>query len=131
MATDDGDGEDWTENEELTEPEEANNAPIMGVTGGQRAREGDLYVIEFEDNGEETQTEQGERVRFDARLVESSFSPVDGDGDAIANGDQVVFMTGSARFLNELMEEMPVRDKAVRVEIEGVGYDAAYSVTEA
>ena len=129
MATDDA--ADWTENEELTEPEDGGNAPIMGVTGGQRAREGDLYVVEFHDNGERTDTEQGERVRFDATLVESSFSPVDGDGDPIEADDSIVFMTGSSRFLSELMDEMPVRDKAVRVEIEGVGYDAEYEVTEA
>jgi hypothetical protein len=134
MATNDGDddgGESWTDNPELTEPDDANNAPIMGVTGGNRAREDDLYVLEFRDNGETTQTEQGDRVRFDATLVESSFSPVDGDGDAIQSGDDVVFMTGSSRFLNELMDLMPVRDKAVRVEIDGVGYDAEYSVSEA
>jgi hypothetical protein len=130
MATDD-DGADWTENEELTEPDDAGNAPIMGVTGGQRAREGDLYVVQFHDNGETTVTEQGDRVRFDAELVEASFSPVDGDGDALEPGDDIVFMTGSSRFLNELMDVMPVRDKAVRVEIDGVGYDAEYSVAEA
>jgi len=88
-------------------------------------------VVEFHDNGETTDTEQGERVRFDATLVESSFSPVDGDGDPIESDDEIVFMTGSSRFLSELMDEMPVRDKAVRVEIEGVGYDAEYEVTEA
>jgi len=122
---------DWTENEELTEPDDANGNPIMGVTGGQRAREGDLYVVEFHDNGETTHTDQGDRVRFDATLVEASFSPLDGDGDLLDDGSDIVFMTGSSRFLNELMDLMPVRDKAVRVEIDGVGYDAAYSVAEA
>ena len=133
MATDDDadDGGGWTDNEELTEPADADGNPIMGVTGGNRAREGDLYVLEFHDNGETTQTEQGDRVRFDATLLEASFSPLDGDGDIIEPDDQVVFMTGSSRFLNELMAVMPVRDKAVRVEVKGVGYDAAYNVSEA
>lgn len=118
----------WQDNDELTEVPETENRPILGVTGGQRARAGDAYTLTFEDNGEEVETDNGLRVAFDAVLEESTFAPVDGDSNAIDEGSQVRFMTGSSRFLSVLADHMPVEGETLVVNIDGTGYDSAYSI---
>lgn len=120
----------WTNDDDLTEPSETDDRPLMGTTGGSRARTGDAYVLAFMDDGEKVDTANGERVAFDARLLEASFAPVDGDGNEIDEGDDVRFMTGSARLLSELKAHAPVGGDAYRVAINGTGYDAAYSVEQ-
>ena len=122
---------DWTDDDDLTEPTETDDRPLMGVTGGQRARAGDSYTLAFTSDGEKTQTAQGERVQFDARLLDATFSPDDGDGSTIAEGDDVVLMTGSSRFLSSLKPFAPVGGDVLRVTVEGTGYDAEYRVEEA
>lgn len=119
----------WTNNDDLTEPAETDDRPIMGVTGGQRAAVGDHYVLAFMGDGEEVDTSQGTRAAFDARVLEVSFSAVDGDGHRIEEGDGVRFMTGSSRFLSQLEEYAPVGGDTLRVDIEGTGYDAQYAVS--
>lgn len=118
----------WTENDELTEVSDMDNRPILGVTGGDRVRVGDEYVLTFEDDGEEIDTKQGLRAAFDAVLEEATFAPVNGDGDDIPEGSEVRFMTGSSRFLSELAPHMPVAGKTFRVTIDGTGYDSAYTI---
>lgn len=121
---------DWT-NSDMTEVEETDSRPLLGVTGGQRAREGDSYELAFHDNGEEVETQQGKRVAFDVTFIEATFVPVDGDGNEIEPGDEVRFMTGSSRFLSALAEHYSVKGEAFEVLVDGTGYDAAYRVRPA
>lgn len=121
----------WTDDSAYTEPDDTDSTPLMGVTGGDRARQGDHYTLTFHDEGEEIETQNGDRIRFEATLEEASFSPVDGDRDPIADGDDVTFLTGSARFLSELAEHAPVAGSTLRVDVTGTGYDAGYSIAPA
>lgn len=119
---------DWTDDDDLTEPNETDSEPIMGVTGGQRAGVGDEYVLSFFSDGEPIDTDNGKRVAFDARLLDASFVVHDGDGNRVEDADDVRFMTGSSRFLAELKEHDPVGGDAYRVHVDGTGYDAAYTI---
>lgn len=120
----------WTDNSNLTEPKDGDNRPLMGVTGGQRARAGDSYVLAFEDDGEEVETEDGERAAFDVTLESSDFNPVDGDKNEVVAGDEIRLMTGSSRFLSQLAGHMPVKGKSLRVTVLDTGYQAEYKVEE-
>jgi len=120
----------WASDDEWTEPQEGDDRTLMGVTGGQRTRPGDSYVLGFHDDGEEVETDSGERIKFSAELVESDFSPVDGDGAVIEDGEEIVFMTGSKRFLGKLSEHDPVGGKTLRVMVIDTGYDAEYDIEE-
>lgn len=119
----------WQDNPDYTEPADGESRQIMGVTGGDRVRAGDTYTLTFEDNGEEIETQNGDRVAFDAVLESASFVPVDGDHNEIEAGDEVRFMTGSARFLSELSDHAPVDGSTLTVEVAGTGFDSAYSIT--
>ena len=120
---------DWA-NSDMTEVEEVDNRPIMGTTGGRRAARGDAYTLAFLDDGETVETQNGERVAFDARLVDATFNPTDGDGDVIDDDNtDVRFMTGSSRLLAELSEHDPLGGKVVEISVDGTGYDAAYTAT--
>lgn len=118
----------WDSNPDLTEPAETDEKPLFGVTGGQRAAKGDTYTVTFHGDGEEVETSNGIRAAFDATLEEASFRPVDGDGEAIPDGTEIRFMTGSTRFLSQLAELQPVNNKTVLVKVDGTGYDAGYTL---
>lgn len=120
----------WNTKPEFTEVSDANNRPLIGVTGGGRAAVGDVMTLQFQDDGSEIETSAGPRVRFDVVMLRSTFTVVDGDNEIINDDDWATLMTGSARFLSQLAEHMPVDGKTLNIQLDGIGYDSAYTITE-
>lgn len=118
--------DDWTDDDELTEPSDDDLRPFMSVQANERARLGDTYTVVFESDGEENETEYGKQVEFDATVTEIDFPGETSDGEPIEEGQEVRLASGSARFLSQLKDVAPVGGKAVEVTIVDTGYDSEY-----
>ena len=118
------------DNTELTEPKDGDYDDMDAMTLLGDLREGDTVTLTFETDMEEGEIKGDPVGVFEVTVEEIPRGVTSLDGNTVAAGDRLKLKTGSNRLLSEMKAFAPVDGKTLTIEVEGTGFDAAYSVSE-
>lgn len=91
--------------------------------------EGDTLEVTFREDGEMTETENGEAFQAKVSVTETPDYITDSNNDPVETGKDYYLMSSSSRFMNGLSQVSDdLTGESVSVTPEGTGFDRTYVV---